>query len=96
MSKGTEFEPLKAYDVEKKVARLKKDLHEVSDFEESKISQVNLTVLFFVLLHYFWLCNIMFQNWYKNERSLLRLNLLRNSYCITVDCILLLIYAHAR
>ena len=40
VNKGCEFEPLKAYDVEKKVARMKKDLHEVSEFEESKISQV--------------------------------------------------------
>merc|ERR1719193_855895 len=44
-NKGSEFDPLKAYDVEKKVARLKKDLNEVSEFEESKVSQVKLGII---------------------------------------------------
>merc|ERR1711976_914148 len=43
--KSTEYEPLKAYDVERKVAKLKKDLQEICDYEESKVSQVKLCIL---------------------------------------------------
>ena len=43
--KGSEFEPLKAYDIERKVAKLKKDLHEISDYEESSISSLKLCIL---------------------------------------------------
>ena len=44
-TRGVEFDPLKAYDVEKRVARIKKDLNEVSEFEESKVSQVKLGII---------------------------------------------------
>ena len=44
-NKSAEFDPLKAYDTEKKVARQKKDLNEVYEFEESKISQVKLSII---------------------------------------------------
>ena len=45
--KGTEFEPLKAYDVERKVAKLKKDLQELSDYEESKVGFIVYELLNF-------------------------------------------------
>ena len=44
-NRGTEFDPLKAYDVEKRAARIKKDLNEISEFEESKVSQVKLGII---------------------------------------------------
>ena len=43
--KATEFEPLKAYDIERKIAKLKKDLHEISDYEESSVSSLKLCIL---------------------------------------------------
>ena len=38
-------EPLKAYSMEKKIARGKKDLSEIGDYEESRISQVKLGII---------------------------------------------------
>ena len=43
--KSGEFEPLKAYSMEKKIAKGKKDLSEIADYEESRISQVKLGIL---------------------------------------------------
>ena len=43
--KAGDFEPLKAYTMEKKIARGKKDLSEINDYEESRISQVKLGIL---------------------------------------------------
>ena len=41
-SKNSEYDPLKSSNIEKKIALLKKEIGEVNDFEESKISQVKL------------------------------------------------------
>ena len=43
--KSGEFEPLKAYSMEKKIAKGKKDLSEIGEYEESRISQVKLSIL---------------------------------------------------
>jgi nesprin-1 len=43
--KAGEYEPLKAYSMEKKIARGKKDLSEIGDYEESRISQVKLGII---------------------------------------------------
>ena len=44
-SKGSEYDPLKSVNIEKKVALLKKDLNEINEFEESKVSQVKLGII---------------------------------------------------
>merc|ERR1712045_232974 len=41
-SKNSEYDPLKSSNIEKKIALLKKEIGEVNDFEESKVSQVKL------------------------------------------------------
>ena len=43
--KGSEYDPLKATNMEKKVARLKKDLTEITEYEESKISHKKLGII---------------------------------------------------
>ena len=43
--KGSEYDPSKATNMEKKGARLKKDLTEMTEYEESKISQVKLGII---------------------------------------------------
>ena len=40
-----EYEPLKAYSMEKKIARGKKELSEIGEYEEAKISQVKLGII---------------------------------------------------
>ena len=40
-----DHEPLKAYSMEKKIARGKKDLQEITEYEESRISQVKLGII---------------------------------------------------
>ena len=44
-TKGSEYDPLKSVNIEKKVALLKKDLNEINEFEESKVSQVKLGII---------------------------------------------------
>ena len=44
-AKGSEYDPLKSVNIEKKVSLLKKDLTEINEFEESKVSQVKLTLI---------------------------------------------------
>ena len=44
-TKSSEYDPLKSVNIEKKVVLLKKDLNEMSEFEESKMSQVKLGMI---------------------------------------------------
>merc|ERR1711915_4728 len=43
--KGAEYDPLKTTNMEKKIARLKKDLSEINEYEELKVSQVKLGII---------------------------------------------------
>merc|ERR1712228_637804 len=43
--KGAEYDPLKTTNMEKKIARLKLDLSEINEYEESKVSQVKLGII---------------------------------------------------
>merc|ERR1712025_135286 len=44
-SKGSEYTPCKSYAIEKKIAILKKDMNEITEYEESSISQLKLGLI---------------------------------------------------
>jgi len=45
LSKSRDHDPLKAYDIEKKITRLKKELSEVAEYEEAKVSSLKLAII---------------------------------------------------